>query len=118
MVLIKIKSKIPSPPVYLVTVERAGKPDASLSGIVLSDGSFSTEAGRETLRHRIDVGSETNFFTVSPMCEESTVRVNGKIVPSGSASKEIALESGENIIKIEAGRSYDITVVRSTKNEK
>ncbi len=103
----------------------SGSTDASLSGLVLADGSgdalsFGTFSST-TYAYAASVLADTAAVKVTPTVNQSnaTVKVNGATVASGSASGAIDLAYGANRIMVEvtaqAGntRNYAITVTRA-----
>jgi hypothetical protein len=95
---------------YTITVTRAGSGNADLSSLILRNGdsdpedaniySLYPEFAADTLSYIVMV--YVSSVTVKPEVAEpnATIRVNGKLVESGSESGAINLVEGENIIRV------------------
>ncbi|MBD1365073.1 cadherin-like beta sandwich domain-containing protein [Mucilaginibacter sp. ZT4R22] len=85
---------------YTITVTRAPSPDATLSNIVLSDGTLSPGFAAATTSYTASVANAITSVTLTPTVNEpnATVKVNGVTVASGAASGPIALVVGPNVI--------------------
>ena len=112
---------------FEVEVSRAPGMDATLSGLVLSDRTGDVELtpafDPATRSYTAMVANSVTSVTVTATVTEpsATVTVNSVAVASGSASGEIGLEVGDNIITVivTAGdgsttSNYTVTVTRAT----
>ncbi|MCV9928594.1 cadherin-like beta sandwich domain-containing protein [Flavobacterium sp. LS1R49] len=88
----------------VVTREAAVVPiasdDANLVDLEISKGTLSPAFAEGTTEYTTTVPNDVTSITVTPSDSDvnATVTVNGVEVPSGTASGEIALQVGENII--------------------
>jgi len=96
--------------------------NADLSNLVLSSGALSPEFFSGTTAYTATVANSVTSLTVTPTAAEAhaTIRVNGTIVASGSASEAINLEVGKNTITTlvtgqdgTTTKTYTITVTRA-----
>ena len=91
---------------YTVAVTRATAMDATLSALVLSDGTdevaLTPAFDSATQTYTATVPNSVASVTVTPSVTEpnATVTVNGAAVASGSPSDAIELEIGENVITV------------------
>ena len=112
---------------YTVEVTRSTSMDATLSGLVLSDGTgevaLTPAFDPATESYTAMVANSVTSVTATPTVTEpaATVTVNGAAVASGSPSEAIELEVGENVITVvvtaEDGATtstYTVEVTRST----
>ena len=112
---------------YTVTVTRALSMDATLSGLVLSDGTgevaLTPAFDPATQSYTTMVGNSVASVTVTATVadDSATVTVNGLAVASGSPGDAIDLEVGENVITVvvtaEDGATtstYTVMVTRAT----
>jgi gliding motility-associated-like protein len=85
---------------YTITLTRAPSPDATLSNIVLSDGTLSPAFVAATTSYTASVANAITSVTLTPTVNEpnATVKVNGVTVGSGAASGPVALVVGPNVI--------------------
>ena len=111
---------------YTTTVTRADSSVATLSGISLSRGSLSPLFSSESSSYTASVVYSASEITVTPTVTDSTatVRVNGLVVASGSASAAVPLSVGNNAVAVTVTaqdgivtRSYLITVTRAASAE-
>lgn len=111
---------------YILTVTREKSKDASLSGLVLSQGSLNPSFAVATTEYAMTVTNPVSAMTVTPTVSEdtATVKVNGSAVTSGSASNPVSLNVGINTITVEvtAGdgttkKTYVITVTREKSKD-
>ena len=108
-----------------ITVTRAAaavSSDASLAGLVLSQGSLTPSFASATTSYAVTVANTVTALTVTPTAGSSTasIRINGSVVASGAASASLALAVGGNTLSIvvtaEDGtttRTYTLAVTRS-----
>ncbi|MGI6413065.1 MAG: cadherin-like beta sandwich domain-containing protein [Syntrophomonadaceae bacterium] len=91
---------------------------AGLTGLTISDGSLSPDFDQNVTQYNVTVPYTVESLNVTPVADEGTIKVNGKVVASGSDSEAIDLSVGNNIITIEvteegkAPKTYTITVNR------
>jgi alpha-tubulin suppressor-like RCC1 family protein len=87
---------------YTVTVIRAASNVSALSSLVISDGSMSPIFASDTLNYTASVANSISAITVTPTTTNAfaTVRVNGTLVASGSASQSLPLNVGSNTINV------------------
>jgi formylglycine-generating enzyme required for sulfatase activity len=81
---------------YTVSVTRtAGSSNATLAGLVLSDGTLSPAFAAATTTYAAEVPYTTTKLTVTPTVAgvDASVKVNGIAVTSGSASADLALSN-------------------------
>ncbi|MEI6674888.1 MAG: cadherin-like beta sandwich domain-containing protein, partial [Verrucomicrobiota bacterium] len=106
---------------YTIAVTRVSSAIATLSGLTLSSGSLSPEFAAGTLVYTASVPNATTGMTVTPVVTDSsaTVKVNGTIVTSGTASASIPLGVGANPISVlvtaqdgTTQATYTVTVTR------
>ena len=112
---------------YTVTVTRATANDATLSALVLFDGTsevtLTPAFDSATQGYAATVANSVMSVTVTPTVTDSSaaVTVNGAAVASGSPSDAIDLEIGENVIEAvvtaqdgTTTSTYTVTVTRAT----
>lgn len=96
--------------------------DATLSDLVLSQGTLSTTFAGSTYTYATSVVNSVSSLTVSPMATDAnaTVMVNGMAVASGAASDPINLSTGDNTVTITVTaqdgttmQTYTVTVTRA-----
>lgn len=96
--------------------------DNRLSGLGLSAGALSPAFDPATKSYTVDVPSEVSSLSVAPTAaagDRAVVKVNGAPVPSGGASGDIPLNTGENPIVVEVtsqhgvANEYSIRVARA-----
>ena len=95
--------------------------DASLSSLKLSAGTLEPRFAAATRNYAAEVAHEVASVTVTPTARDSraTVRVNGVVVASGSASAPISLREGETVIRVfvtaenAVPRTYTVAVTRA-----
>jgi hypothetical protein len=106
---------------YTVTVIRAPSNIANLNALALSAGSINPTFAAETTAYTLTVANRiaSTIVTPSVMDSTSTVKVNGLVVTSETASASIPLKVGANLITVEVTaqdgttkKSYKITVAR------
>jgi hypothetical protein len=112
---------------YYITITRGRSPqrkpssaNADLISLSLSSGTLSPVFSSNTTEYTANVENEVEFITVMPFVADynTTIKVNGTPVTSGSASGSIALNIGINTINItiiaESGstKTYTISVTR------
>jgi autotransporter-associated beta strand protein len=96
--------------------------NANLVGLVTSDGAVSPAFNSNATAYFLTVPNEVSAIQLTPLVEvsQSTVRVNGVLVPQDGASEPVALIVGSNLINIDvtAGngtttKRYTLTVTRA-----
>ena len=106
---------------YTVTVTRAASSNANLSKIVLSHGSLTPAFAAATMSYTASVANSATSITITPTTSDhsATVKVNGTLVTSGTASAAIPLNVGSNtittIVTAADGvtkKTYTVTVTR------
>ncbi len=106
---------------YTVTVTRGQSSDASLSGLLISDGSLAFDPARTSYAVAVAHAVESVRLTPTVNHAGATVAVNGTVVASGTPSGAIPLSVGENpitvVVTAEDGttRTYRVTVTRGTR---
>ncbi|WP_186391948.1 cadherin-like beta sandwich domain-containing protein [Pannonibacter sp. CS1GBFMT1] len=107
---------------YTVTVTRAGATVATLSNLVLSQGTLSPGFASGTTSYTASVDNAVTSLTVTPTVTDAnaTVTVNGNTVTSGSASDTINLNVGSNTVTVvvtaqdgTTTQTYTVTVTRA-----
>ncbi|WP_165689786.1 cadherin-like beta sandwich domain-containing protein [[Flexibacter] sp. ATCC 35103] len=85
---------------YTVVVTREPSSNAGLADLVLSEGTLSPAFTEGNKDYTATVSNDVTAITLTPVDADATatITVNGVVVPSGTASGEILLEIGENII--------------------
>ncbi|WP_158235344.1 MBG domain-containing protein [Flavobacterium sp. 9] len=89
---------------YTVVVTREAAPlsnDSGLTDLAISKGTLSPAFAEGTTAYTDTVPNDVAGITVTPITSDptATITVNGKPVPSGTASENLPLEVGENEIK-------------------
>jgi alpha-tubulin suppressor-like RCC1 family protein len=88
---------------YTVTVTRLPLAIATLSGLTCNSGSLSPAFTSGTTAYAVGVANDCTGVTLTPTVNEpnATVRVNGNVVSTGTASMTIpVLASGSNVINV------------------
>jgi alpha-tubulin suppressor-like RCC1 family protein len=87
---------------------------ATLSSLTLSNGALSPSFSTNTTTYTAAVANTINSITVTPTLTASTatVRINGSLVASGTASQSIPLSLGSNAISI-IGTAQDGTTTKT-----
>jgi len=108
---------------YTVTINRAAPSTvATLSGLVLSNGSLNTTFSSNTTSYTASVANTVSSITVTPTVTDATasVSVNGDPVVSGQSSGVLNLGVGDNVISIVGlaqdgitQQSYTVTITRA-----
>ncbi|MBB3059183.1 cadherin-like beta sandwich domain-containing protein, partial [Mucilaginibacter gotjawali] len=108
--------------IYSVAITRdTASTDASLSNIQMSAGTLAPVFSPATTNYRVTVGNSFSSITLMPTTTDpgATVKVNGTLVTSGSASTPIALKVGRDTItttvKAQDGtttKTYTVVVIR------
>jgi uncharacterized protein with beta-barrel porin domain len=110
---------------YTTTVTRAASASASLSNLAISSGTLSPSFASGTTSYTASVANGTSSITVTPTVTDSnsTVKINGTTVTSGSASGAIALSVGSNtittVVTAQDGtttQTYTTTVTRAASS--
>ncbi|MBD1395330.1 cadherin-like beta sandwich domain-containing protein [Mucilaginibacter glaciei] len=107
---------------YTIKIKRAGSSDATLSGLVTSEGTISPTFSKTTTNYATTVYTES--ITIKPIATNSgaVVKINGTVVPSGTSTGAIALVSGINLIPVVVTAQDGVTIktynisVNSTKS--
>ncbi len=118
---IKVRAESGDSRTYALTVTRAPNGDATLSALTVSPGALDPAFASGDTAYAVAVGNAASSITVTPTIAAATsgITVNGKPVPSGSASEAIDLEVGETVISVAvtaenlATRTYRLTVTRA-----
>lgn len=118
---IKVRAENGDSKSYAATVTRAPNGDATLSALAVSPGALDSAFTSGDTAYAVAVGNAATSITVTPTKTASTsaITVNGKPVPSGSASEAIALEVGRTVVPVTvtaenlATRTYWLTVTRA-----
>src|SRR6185503_10544405 len=87
---------------YTVTVTRAESSNADLSSLKMSKGIFSPAFDSGTTSYADAVGNAITSITVTPTTADptATVKVNGNLVTSGTASNPISIPVGSKKITV------------------
>src|SRR6185503_18692251 len=110
---------------YTVTVTRAASSNDNLSSLKMSKGVFSPTFASATTAYTDAVGNTITSVTVTPTASDpnATIKVNGTIVASGTASGAINLNVGANTINVvitasdgTTTKTYTVTVTRAGNN--
>ncbi len=88
---------------YTVIVTREAAPlsnDSGLTDLVISKGTLSPAFAEGTTTYTDTVPNDVTGITVTPITADptATITVNGKPVPSGTASENLPLKVGDNLI--------------------
>ncbi|HEY2580796.1 MAG TPA: cadherin-like beta sandwich domain-containing protein, partial [Mucilaginibacter sp.] len=85
---------------YKVTVFRAPSSNATLTNLILSNGSLTPAFASATTSYTASVGNTTTSVTIRPIVSDptATVTVNGVLVAAGSNSRPQPLSAGNNVI--------------------
>jgi photosystem II stability/assembly factor-like uncharacterized protein len=107
---------------YIVVVTRlsGASANADLSRLTVSTGSLSPLFKPNTTTYSVEVPNSITSLSVTPTVAgvNATVKVNSKIIISGTASAPISIVDGNNTISVDvtaengATRSYKVVVVR------
>ena len=96
--------------------------NANLVGLVTSDGAVSPAFNSNAISYFLTVPNEVSAIQLTPLVEvsQSTVRVNGVLVPQDGASEPVPLIVGSSLVNIDvtAGngtttKRYTLTVTRA-----
>jgi uncharacterized repeat protein (TIGR02543 family) len=107
---------------YTVTVTRAASTVATLSALAASAGTLSPTFASGTETYTVSVANSVVSTTITPTRTQAnaTIRVNGTLVTSGSASSAISLSVGSNSINVvvtaqdgATSKTYTVTVTRA-----
>ncbi|KAB2902819.1 MAG: DUF4347 domain-containing protein [Burkholderiaceae bacterium] len=110
---------------YTVTVTRATSSVATLSGLGLSNGTLSPAFAAATTSYTASVPNAVTSVTVTPTVSDAaaTIKVNGSVVASGSASGAVNLNVGANtittVVTAQDGtttQTYTVTVTRAASS--
>lgn len=108
---------------YIGTQSTTSSTDATLSNLVISQGTLSPTFASGTTNYTASVPNNVTSLTVTPTTSStnSTVTINGTTVTSGSASGSIPLAVGNNTISTvvtaqdgSTTKTYTLTVTRAT----
>jgi len=108
--LLKLRHRMAKPKLIIIT--RAASSNAKLSSIILSEDILTPEFSSDTTEYTATVANSVYSVTVTPVAIDSNavIRVNGKIVTSGSVSDEISLKVGANTITVEVEAQDGTTI--------
>ncbi|HLP41824.1 MAG TPA: cadherin-like beta sandwich domain-containing protein, partial [Fibrobacteria bacterium] len=103
-----------------VRVTVSASVDADLSALVPSAGTLSPAFARATTAYSLSVANSVTSITLTPTAANAaaTIRVNGVVVAGGSASGNLALAVGANILTVavtaQSGlvKTYTVTATR------
>ena len=109
---------------YTVIVTRDPSHNSGLTDLVPSAGTLSPTFAEGTTAYTDTVSNDVTSITLTPVTADSTatVTINGKTVPSGTASEEIPLEVGKNeittVVTAQDGTTttYTVVVTREPSN--
>ncbi|MCP8939836.1 cadherin-like beta sandwich domain-containing protein [Alsobacter sp. SYSU M60028] len=108
--------------VYTVTVKRAPSTVSSLSALSVSQGALAPTFASGVTAYAVSVANGVTSLTVTPTVTDATatVAVNGVAVASGAASQAIALNGGQNTVRVvvtaqdgATTTTYTVTVTRA-----
>jgi gliding motility-associated-like protein len=108
--------------VYTVDVVRAASANANLSALGISTGTLSPMFAAGTANYTVSVGNNITAISLTPAVADATasVTVNGTLVTSGTASGNMALSVGANVITTVVTaqdgttiQTYTVTVTRA-----
>lgn len=88
---------------YTVTVTRTAQfRSAQLTGLTLTSGTLSPAFNKGIYQYTAIVENDITSVGVTPTAEDpnSTIKVNGVLVPSGATSPNISLDEGGNVINV------------------
>lgn len=111
---------------YIVTVNRAPSTDAGLASLSLSPGMLNQVFSPGLASYTAEVGNATTHVNVTAIVTEpnAVIQTNGVTVPNGTASGNINLTVGENIITTTvtaqdgiAKKIYTIAVTRLASSD-
>ena len=85
---------------YTLTVTRAASPDATLASLTLSAGTLAPVFSPAIQVYNASVTNATTSITLTPLVNQAnaTVTINGNAVISGTASGNIPLNVGANVV--------------------
>jgi gliding motility-associated-like protein len=107
---------------YTVKVTRAPSSTATLNNLAISSGTLTPVFASGTTSYTASVGNATTSVTITPTVSDinSTIKVNGAVVASGTASASIPLNVGPNVISTVVTaqdgittKTYTVTVTRA-----
>ena len=109
---------------YTVIVTRTASSVATLSNLTISSGTLSPNFNGAVTSYAASVTNATSSISLTPTATDpnSTIRVNGTVVASGSPSGQIPLVVGSNVITLlvtaQDGTivTYTVTVSRPAAN--
>jgi gliding motility-associated-like protein len=102
---------------YTVIVTREPSNNSGLTDLVPSEGALSPVFSEGNIGYTNTVPNEIKSITLTPVTSDpiATVTINGKPVPSGTASADLPLKVGENtittVVTAEDGTTTTYTVV-------
>lgn len=111
---------------YTLVITRAPSVNADLTGLTLSTGILDPVFDSGILSYTSHVDNTINSISVRPLVGDAgaTSKVNGTAVASGSASGDIPLSTGNNLISIAVtsgggttSKSYSIKVIRLSEGQ-
>nr|WP_294943271.1 cadherin-like beta sandwich domain-containing protein [uncultured Mucilaginibacter sp.] len=98
---------------YAVIVRRQPSANALLSQLVISPfGTITNTTGTADFNRSLSVTAEVTSITITPVAADAgaTIKVAGDVVASGTASGNIALNSGTTVIPIEVTAEDGTTI--------
>lgn len=106
---------------YTINVSRPASANVDLANLTLSTGSLNPSFAGGTITYTASVGNAITTITLTPTVSDATatITVNGTAVASGSASGNIALNVGANVINTVvtaqngSTKTYKVTVTRA-----
>ena len=117
--LVATRLAAPIPPIIPITPEPSH--NANLANLTLSSGTLAPGFSENTLAYSVEVSNAVSSITVTPTRAgvNATIRVNGSVVASGTASTSIDLNVGVNTISIvvtaedgSTSKTYSLSVTR------
>jgi len=86
---------------YHLTVNSTKSNNAGLSGLIISIGTIKPTFSTATAAYTVAVGNTITSLTLTPITADAgaSVKINGTAAVSGTASGNIALNVGQNVIK-------------------
>ncbi len=110
---------------YTLTVNRLKNIDVTLSSLSISNGTLSPTFASNILNYKADVSNAISSITLTPLLSDigNKITVNGIAVLSGTATANIPLSVGDNIIAIivtaqdeTTVQTYNLTVTRAASS--
>jgi len=109
---------------YIISIQRAGSMNATLSALSASTGAFNETFNGDITLYTETVGNTVASTTITaiPNNASATVTINNVVVPSGQASGDIALSIGDNVVSIlvletdGTSKTYTVLIQRTGNN--